>query len=304
MAGSSPRVRGTRRSCSRPCRSARFIPACAGNSPDTGGCWRRSAVHPRVCGELLASSFVDAHAAGSSPRVRGTLHVLRPRGLHRRFIPACAGNSIGRSLLPSFGPVHPRVCGELQRRQLADRPDPGSSPRVRGTHPPPALGRVQRRFIPACAGNSGRAFSDCRGPPVHPRVCGELLQAQRRDRRHCGSSPRVRGTRAAPTSAAGCDRFIPACAGNSSRRAPPAPCNPVHPRVCGELLESVVAGAGAGGSSPRVRGTLDGLGAQHAGLRFIPACAGNSHAARRRANCRTVHPRVCGELGPPSPTRG
>ncbi len=71
--GSSPRVRGTRRS------------RCPVPRPTT--------VHPRVCGERSWARILGAVGIGSSPRVRGTPH-LRPFGSRSgRFIPACAGNA-------------------------------------------------------------------------------------------------------------------------------------------------------------------------------------------------------------------
>ena len=112
----------------------RFIPACAGNSPapsGSAGCCTgssprvrgtrrrralsppRSAVHPRVCGEL----------PWSTPKVR------RPR----RFIPACAGNSLSAASTLFKQSVHPRVCGELCDPADAFPDEDGSSPRVRGT---------------------------------------------------------------------------------------------------------------------------------------------------------------------------
>ena len=51
-------------------------------------------------------------AGGSSPRVRGIREKFPGEVTFRRFIPACAGNSIA---MPGIGvrrPVHPRVCGE------------------------------------------------------------------------------------------------------------------------------------------------------------------------------------------------
>ena len=57
MDGSSPRVRGT--DCVLPGwpAYARFIPACAGNSPLHGFTWLPLPVHPRVCGEQLIESW-------------------------------------------------------------------------------------------------------------------------------------------------------------------------------------------------------------------------------------------------------
>src|SRR5918996_1613363 len=49
--GSSPRVRGTATSLTSATSPRRFIPACAGNRPDTFACRPLAPVHPRVCGE-------------------------------------------------------------------------------------------------------------------------------------------------------------------------------------------------------------------------------------------------------------
>ena len=72
--GSSPRMRGTRRSvylCGLRCR---IIPAHAGNSTD----WKDAALegtdHPRACGELVRVVQNQVIATGSSPRMRGTPH--------------------------------------------------------------------------------------------------------------------------------------------------------------------------------------------------------------------------------------
>ena len=113
LAGSSPRVRGTRRRgrVGRP--RGRFIPACAGNSPV-------AAVRPTL-------------NSGSSPRVRGTQRLDVRSARRARFIPACAGNSAQRDPRGPARPVHPRVCGELQQRRRGLGGRPGSSPRVRGT---------------------------------------------------------------------------------------------------------------------------------------------------------------------------
>ena len=215
-AGSSPRVRGTRRGTAPDRASSRFIPACAGNSAAEPSSAPASPVHPRVCGELESE--------------RRGLPTLR------RFIPACAGNSPECGNKCRTTTVHPRVCGELVRADAA-------APR-RG------------RFIPACAGNSARRSSGRGLCPVHPRVCGELALAlttrtlttrfipacagnsQRRQGQvvmSTGSSPRVRGTRAHGAHSRG-------------RRQ-------VHPRVCGELDRYPTLDEGDAGSSPRVRGS-------------------------------------------------
>ena len=215
-AGSSPRVRGTRRRLRLLRVPIRFIPACAGNS--------RSITVRR------------AVRIGSSPRVRGTHRPRRAVRVRRRFIPACAGNSEqGRPVYTNL-PVHPRVCGEL--------------PGLRGSSP------LSRRFIPACAGNSRGRPSCALCLRVHPRVCGELATPPRTKRTWFGSSPRVRGTLGHGQRPDDGRRFIPACAGNSPGIYPNCVLldgssprvrgtrivharrgrsSAVHPRVCGEL---------------------------------------------------------------------
>jgi len=90
-------------------------------------------------------------------------------------------------------------------------------------------------------------------------------------------------------------RFIPAGAGNrvSSRYLPRR--TTVHPRGCGERAGSKGRTVNVYGSSPRVRGT-DGVTYRcEAGVRFIPAGAGNGCREPACRNRTTVHPRGCGE---------
>ena len=131
--GSSPRVRGTQIGPGQIGPDQRFIPACAGNTPEQLKIRAVKTVHPRVCGEHGILAQLSKYRCGSSPRVRGTrvhVHGLADCG---RFIPACAGNTCWRPSPSRFRAVHPRVCGE---HKAAGVPDPlriGSSPRVRGT---------------------------------------------------------------------------------------------------------------------------------------------------------------------------
>ena len=132
----------------------KIIPAYAGNTtaavkPDT--CNRD---HPRVCGE---HSVVYARVAvvwGSSPRMRGTLHVGDAIPDLDGIIPAYAGNT---SLAQSYWRVrrdHPRVCGEHARRAIEAKEARGSSPRMRGTHSPLVRRVPVEGIIPAYAGNT------------------------------------------------------------------------------------------------------------------------------------------------------
>ena len=60
-------------------------------------------------------------------------------------------------------------------------------------------------------------------------------------------------------------------------------------------MRLMAAAASSEGSSPRVRGTLDGSGRLAADAGIIPACAGNTHASVPRRPPTRDHPRVCGE---------
>ena len=234
--GSSPRVRGTLpASPQRPWRG-RFIPARAGNAASARDPNRVQRRFTPACARNATLSIVEQSShCGSSPRERGTQghHCLLRE--HRRFIPACAGNTAGcRSCMPPT-PVQPRVCGEHRYDQI--------------------LIHFVSRFIPACAGNTLIQASQARRRPVHPRVCGEHASTWYRDYISGGSSPRVRGTRSRAQGNTCSCRFTPACAGNalSGRSAACAPS--VHPRGCGERMIPITQIKERRGSSPRLRVT-------------------------------------------------
>ena len=236
-----------------------------------------------MCGERLRKERRERKHFGSSPRVRGTHAVSTETTKSSRFIPACAGNARPATEAPARIAVHPRVCGERRPGSSRPRASAGSSPRVRGT-PLSCTARAGRmRFIPACAGNAARKLTPRLSRAVHPRVCGERPTARDAGGSNGGSSPRVRGTLTASI-ARDCDgRFIPACAGNAMA-VPNAACSsPVHPRVCGERSAAARSISSIAGSSPRVRGTLEGEPLAREIIRFIPACAGNARRASRRS---------------------
>ena len=216
------------------------------------------------------------HASGgSSPRVRGTRPAAGAARRSHRFIPARAGNTeivTATLLIPS---VHPRACGEHDKRPPLARPTGGSSPRVRGTQQVVAITVTNGRFIPARAGNT---------------LVGASFTASEN-----GSSPRVRGTLRFSFRRYLRIRFIPARAGNTATAKRCAPLAPVHPRACGEHGVGAAFLFAMVGSSPRVRGTRALLAQSQSQLRFIPARAGNTSTVIRATGSRTVHPRACGE---------
>ena len=160
------------------------------------------------------------------------------------------------------------------------------------------MAKQTSRFIPAFAGNAPAPPWPTVQRPVHPRVCGERRPGQNVPVHPAGSSPRLRGTLGARVVVQVKRRFIPAFAGNAVLMPLSAEEMAVHPRVCGERQQMIIARPTNTGSSPRLRGTLKGQLAGPLRLRFIPAFAGNASAPARRTDRVAVHPRVCGERIP------
>ena len=194
ISGSSPRMRGTLRTCGSSTATPRIIPAYAGNTQVHMAGRVPLWDHPRVCGEHNMSRAGLAVNQGSSPRMRGTLVRGLLGGRQTGIIPAYAGNTGSMHAATSKSWDHPRVCGEHLSTFLIYVITKGSSPRMRGT-----LLRHRRRMrsggiIPAYAGNTCVYFVFelcCRD---HPRVCGEHIADKMRVLAKKGSSPRMRGT--------------------------------------------------------------------------------------------------------------
>ena len=231
-----------------------------------------------MCGEHNSANSVKLRFLGSSPRVRGTRRYIARRRRLLRFIPACAGNTALPAIAKWPLPVHPRVCGEHRHSIKVELMPTGSSPRVRGT---PFAGYTMpymSRFIPACAGNTFPLRVPELFLSVHPRVCGEHKRFRQTGIIRGGSSPRVRGTLHPVQRPRILCRFIPACAGNTNRRAYAWLRRTVHPRVCGEHPSIQGGQQSVSGSSPRVRGTPVPTEPLEVIQRFIPACAGNTRS--------------------------
>ena len=100
--GSSPHMRGTRGLSAVLAGSTGIIPAYAGNTHrtiTTPPPARRD--HPRICGEHLFGSAMQAPFMGSSPHMRGTLNVKCSGESFNGIIPAYAGNTIWLTRAPN-----------------------------------------------------------------------------------------------------------------------------------------------------------------------------------------------------------
>ena len=196
-----------------------IIPAYAGNTFKAYPNRRATRDHPRVCGEHAAAFGTKEINPGSSPRMRGTLHVTGGDAWLLGIIPAYAGNTTSTGAPLPLTRDHPRVCGEHRFGSRETQREWGSSPRMRGT-----LRRMRRVFflpgiIPAYAGNTWCRWAVARCPWDHPRVCGEHPHFSVVNNGGAGSSPRMRGTRAERARQIQRRGIIPAYAGNTCSKS-------------------------------------------------------------------------------------
>ena len=232
-----------------------------------------------MCGEHSVIHSTCELPSGSSPHVRGARAVCHSKRSPVGIIPACAGSTCATPLRCCCHRDHPRMCGEHRAGDDVQSPDRGSSPHVRGAQNRHVWNVGHCGIIPACAGSTpGIADSNPMGRD-HPRMCGEHLMNDAKNKVPSGSSPHVRG---APHEVLIGDRgygIIPACAGSTQIHAPLPLDRRDHPRMCGEHNRLPDCPVLRRGSSPHVRGAP----ARHVCRRWspgiIPACAGSTPPA-------------------------
>ena len=153
--GLSPRVRGKRRNPTGEADAKRSIPACAGETGLHDIQDDEPEVYPRVCGGNIVRLEGSGAVRGLSPRVRGKQADWDSHHRQLRSIPACAGETRGKSGTASQPEVYPRVCGGNTYANANTTGVRGLSPRVRGKLKRQAIDALHRGSIPACAGETG-----------------------------------------------------------------------------------------------------------------------------------------------------
>ena len=188
-------MRGKQKTKSDDNNRPRLIPAHAGKTSSPGRKRRRSAAHPRACGENFFNQCSNALRWGSSPRMRGK-HTAGALNLASKgLIPAHAGKTARRPSRHATSPAHPRACGEnlhCAKRASGCR---GSSPRMRGKLPRVNASKFQCGLIPAHAGKTCSHKNQQTHSGAHPRACGENCPCLTPTSPMSGSSPRMRGKR-------------------------------------------------------------------------------------------------------------
>ena len=152
--GSSPRVRGKDKDAGCDGECFGIIPAGAGKRSPLFSAANLPWDHPRGCGEKYTSSGAMTLQEGSSPRVRGKVHLIRRDDPPRGIIPAGAGKSEGDGDVAAGLGDHPRGCGEKPATTSFAVAARGSSPRVRGKVPLVMRRDFSQGIIPAGAGKS------------------------------------------------------------------------------------------------------------------------------------------------------
>ena len=130
---------------------------------------------------------------------------------------------------------------------------------------------------------------------VYPRWRGEHPVGCVYGRHYRGLSPLARGTQIQLGKFDYASRFIPAGAGNTTKKASASPRNAVYPRWRGEHLCDRRPECYRDGLSPLARGTHDAVSYAVDFHRFIPAGAGNTGNSARRFCATAVYPRWRGE---------
>ncbi len=149
---------------------------------------------------------------------------------------------------------------------------------------------MRLRFIPAGAGNTTKASTSPSPLPVHPcrrrehsiRSVWLILRP--------GSSLQAQGTRTPACSQASVKRFIPAGAGNTTKRKVLMMFITVHPCRRREHSQVSINTGGHIGSSLQAQGTLSPALLIWGTIRFIPAGAGNTPVIVVAGFAISVHP--------------
>ena len=294
VVGSSPLARGLRRAHRRVGGRGGIIPARAGFTAFRFVAFRVCVDHPRSRGVYHPSAGRRVPPGGSSPLARGLQDRAPSWRQPARIIPARAGFTPETAAFWRLSTDHPRSRGVYTATSPCGTSPGGSSPLARGLRgrrrDPDRPGRI----IPARAGFTNRRLQGVRAPADHPRSRGVYKTLWTEVGNAVGSSPLARGLPGSRRGRRCGSGIIPARAGFTDGRLPDRGLPADHPRSRGVYARWSRCRAGAHGSSPLARGLLiiiDENGDLHG---IIPARAGFTDGAIRRALLPQDHPRSRG----------
>ena len=200
--GSSPRMRGSHSTIFTVPAPPGIIPAHAGLTLIKRGDLDKMRDHPRACGAHMPFTQDILSAAGSSPRMRGSLFGSLCKHILKGIIPAHAGLTLTKVARILDLRDHPRACGAHPLLTTSSTVSRGSSPRMRGSHGFCDADVRVMGIIPAHAGLTRKKKALKYGDRDHPRACGAHDDFALHCNTESGSSPRMRGSRVTPRWAA------------------------------------------------------------------------------------------------------
>ena len=98
---------------------------------------------------------------------------MRAKTIPQGLIPACAGKTSNRAIIPLWELAHPRMRGENDLIGTLEVAELGSSPHARGKLAKAIAIISPRRLIPACAGKTSSPMRQKLKLEAHPRMRGE-----------------------------------------------------------------------------------------------------------------------------------
>ena len=232
-----------------------IIPAHAGLTLIKRGDLDKMRDHPRACGAHMPFTQDILSAAGSSPRMRGSLFGSLCKHILKGIIPAHAGLTLTKVARILDLRDHPRACGAHPLLTTSSTVSRGSSPRMRGSHGFCDADVRVMGIIPAHAGLTMTLLCTAIRSRDHPRACGAHLACRRTKTRRVGSSPRMRGSPPLFSEADCRQGIIPAHAGLTESDEAAIPLDGDHPRACGAHAAFSWSKTCSLGSSPRMRGS-------------------------------------------------
>ena len=274
--GLSPRSRGKRRIRRRPDPSRGPIPAVAGETQCRTHHHHPRRAYPRGRGGNSGVESTSACTSGLSPRSRGKLEVTGALAIQLGPIPAVAGETSTRSMSRRSNRAYPRGRGGNRARCRPPLDGRGLSPRSRGKRIDLARVRLQKRPIPAVAGETSCRFSFWAIGRAYPRGRGGNCPAMNFAVSPKGLSPRSRGKRAERRAAVRSRGPIPAVAGETTCLQCQAHRTTAYPRGRGGNTNRAHIGRGLRGLSPRSRGKRSERRAAVRSRGPIPAVAGET----------------------------
>ena len=171
-AGTSPHLRGNRRSHTPDRGLYRDIPAPTGQPASQGRRTRPCRGHPRTYGATLTTFKRAQDDKGTSPHLRGNHIAALNACVDARDIPAPTGQPLTWPIEGEGLRGHPRTYGATASVRVSKRSGAGTSPHLRGNLLHRHHSLELDRDIPAPTGQPAAGVATSQPPSGHPRTYG------------------------------------------------------------------------------------------------------------------------------------